>query len=112
MLSAPGQPVRGRSICQKIYRVPGWDGLPLVTEGLRKPFQTTERKMANRVCYGYDVRPEGDLTVNESEAKAVYTDTVHLQKAMVIYGTQFQNSGELAKVLVKNHHDSIISAAV
>ena len=45
--------------------------------------------MTNRVCYGYNVRPEGDLTVNESEAKAVYTDTVHLQKAMVIYGTQF-----------------------
>ena len=44
--------------------------------------------MTNRVCYGYNVRPEGDLTVNESEAKVVYTDTVHLQKAMVIYGTQ------------------------
>ncbi len=39
-----------------------------------------------------------------------YTGVVLLQKTMSVCGTQFQNDGELAKVLVKNHHDAIIPA--
>ncbi len=35
-----------------------------ITEGVRKTFQSTDCKMANRRCYGYDVSPNGDLTVN------------------------------------------------
>lgn len=42
-----------------------------ITEGLRKTFQSTDCKMANRRCYGYDVSPNGDLTVNQGEAKVV-----------------------------------------
>ena len=42
-----------------------------ITEGLRKSFQSPNCKMANRVCYGYTVRPDGELTINEAEAKIV-----------------------------------------
>ncbi len=35
-----------------------------ITEGLRKSFQSTDCKMANRQCYGYDISPNGDLVVN------------------------------------------------
>lgn len=127
-----------------------------ITTGLRKSFQSTNYKMANRVCYGYDTQPNGDLTISEAEAKVVhwifdryfvggsfgkiaaglgrqgipsptgqakwnreaiskllsnekYTGSVLLQKTMSVCGTQFQNDGELAKVLVKNHHEAIIS---
>lgn len=38
-----------------------------------------------------------------------YTGSVLLQKTVSICGSQFQNNGELAKVLIKNHHDAIIS---
>lgn len=112
--------------------------------------------MANRVCYGYDVRPDGELAINETEAKIVrwifdrylagdslskittgleqqgipspmgkakwnreaitkflsnekYTGSVLLQKTMSVCGIQVQNDGELEKVLVKNHHEAIIS---
>ena len=128
-----------------------------ITEGLRKSFQTTDRKMGNRICYGYDIQSDGQLTINEAEAKVVrwifgcylagnsfgkiatglerqevpsptgkakwnreaiskllsnekYIGSALLQKTMSVCGTQFQNDGELAKVLVKNHHEAIVSA--
>jgi len=43
----------------------------VITEGLRKSFQSTDCKMANRRCYGYDISPNGDLTVNQTEAEVV-----------------------------------------
>lgn len=43
----------------------------VITEGLRKTFQSPDCKIANRRCYGYDVSPNGDLTVNQAEAKVV-----------------------------------------
>lgn len=42
-----------------------------ITEGLRKSFQSTECKMANRVCYGYNTQLDGELVINEAEAKVV-----------------------------------------
>lgn len=42
-----------------------------ITEGLRKSFQSGDSKMANRVCYGYTVQPDGELAINEAEAKIV-----------------------------------------
>lgn len=42
-----------------------------ITEGLRKSFQSTECKMANRACYGYNTQPDGELVINEAEAKVV-----------------------------------------
>ena len=38
---------------------------------LRKGFQDGSSKMAHRKCYGYDVGPDGDLTVNPDEAQVV-----------------------------------------
>lgn len=38
-----------------------------------------------------------------------YVGSVLLQKTMSLCGTQFKNDGELAQVLIKNHHDAIIS---
>lgn len=32
-----------------------------ITEGVRKSFKTTDCKMANHTCYGYDTMPNGDL---------------------------------------------------
>ncbi len=43
----------------------------VITEGLRKTFQSTDCKMANRRCYGYDSLPNGDLAVNQTEAEVV-----------------------------------------
>ena len=43
----------------------------MITEGLRKSFHSTDCKMANRRCYGYDISPNGDLTVNQAEAEVV-----------------------------------------
>lgn len=43
----------------------------VITEGLRKTFQSTDCKMANRRCYGYDILPNGNLTVNQTEAEVV-----------------------------------------
>lgn len=42
-----------------------------ITEGLHKSFQSTDCKMANRRCYGYDISLSGDLTVNQAEAEVV-----------------------------------------
>ena len=33
-----------------------------------------------------------------------------LQKTLSICGTQFKNEGELERVLIRNHHEAIISA--
>ena len=43
-----------------------------IKNGLRKGFQDGSSKMAKRKCYGYDVNPDGELTVNPDEAKIVY----------------------------------------
>jgi hypothetical protein len=42
-----------------------------ITEGLHKSFQSTECKMANRVCYGYDAQADGELIINIEEAEVV-----------------------------------------
>jgi len=111
--------------------------------------------MANRTCYGYDTMSNGELAVNETQAKTVrwiferylagdslgkiattlqkqgvsspagkpkrnrkalskllsnekYTGFALLQKSLRICGIQFQNSGELERMLIRNHHDTII----
>lgn len=42
-----------------------------ITEGLRKSFQSTDCKMANRICYGYTTAADGELAINEVEANVV-----------------------------------------
>ena len=42
-----------------------------IKAGLRKGFQDGSSKMVHRKCYGYDVGPDGDLTVNPDEARVV-----------------------------------------
>lgn len=42
-----------------------------IKAGLRKGFQDGSSKMAHRKCYGYEVGPDGELTVNPDEAKVV-----------------------------------------
>ena len=42
-----------------------------IKSGLRKGFQDGSSKMAKRKCYGYDINPDGELTVNPDEAKVV-----------------------------------------
>ena len=42
-----------------------------IKNGLRKGFQDGSYKMAHRKCYGYEVGPDGKLTVNPEEAKVV-----------------------------------------
>ena len=42
-----------------------------IKNGLRKGFQGGSSKMAHRKCYGYEVGPDGKLTVNPEEAKVV-----------------------------------------
>ena len=42
-----------------------------IKSGLRKGFQDGRSKMAKRKCYGYDINPDGELTVNPDEAKVV-----------------------------------------
>ena len=42
-----------------------------IKTGLRKGFQDGSSKMARRKCYGYEVGPDGDLTVNPDEAQVV-----------------------------------------
>ena len=42
-----------------------------IKNGLRKGFQDGSSKMAHRKCYGYEVGPNGELTVNPEEAKVV-----------------------------------------
>lgn len=128
----------------------------VITEGLRKSFQSSGCKMANRRCYGYDILPNGELVINKVEAEHVswiferylagdslgkiatilknegilsptgktnwsretiskllsnekYTGSVLLQKTVSFCGVQFGNAGELNQVLIKGHHQSIIS---
>ena len=42
-----------------------------IKAGLRKGFQYGSSKMARRKCYGYEVGPDGELTVNPDEAQVV-----------------------------------------
>ena len=42
-----------------------------IKNGLRKGFQDGSSKMAKRKCYGYDINPDGELTVNPDAAKVV-----------------------------------------
>ena len=42
-----------------------------IKASLRKDFQDGSSKMARRKCYGYEVGPDGELTVNSEEAKVV-----------------------------------------
>ena len=42
-----------------------------IKAGLRKGFQDGSSKMARRKCYGYEVGPDRDLTVNPDEAQVV-----------------------------------------
>ena len=42
-----------------------------IKSGLRKGFQDGSSKMAKHKCYGYDINPDGELTVNPDEAKVV-----------------------------------------
>ena len=42
-----------------------------IKNGLRKGFQDGSSKMAKRKCYGYDINPDGELTVNPDETKVV-----------------------------------------
>ena len=39
--------------------------------GLRKGFQDGTSKLSQRKCYGYDVGPDGELTINPDEAAIV-----------------------------------------
>ncbi len=127
-----------------------------ITEGLRKSFHSVDCKMANRICYGYTTSADGELVINETEAKIIrwifdrylsgdslgkisvglekqsvlsptgkakwnreaiskllsnekYTGSVLLQKTMSFAGAQFKNEGELGRILIKNHHEAIIS---
>lgn len=129
-----------------------------ITEGIRKSFQSTDCKMANRICYGYTIAADGELTINETEAKIVrfifdrylggnsfgkiatalekqgilsptgkvkwnreaiskllsnekHTGSVLLQKTISFAGAQFQNDGELDQILIKGHHEPIITVA-
>jgi len=47
------------------------DKLAPITDGFRKSFQKGDCKMANRTCYGYDTMSNGELAVNETQAKTV-----------------------------------------
>ena len=42
-----------------------------IKSSLRKGFQDGSSQMARRKCYGYEVGPNGELTVNLKEAKVV-----------------------------------------
>ena len=42
-----------------------------IKNGLRKGFQDGSSKMAKRKCYGYDINPDGELTINPEEAQVV-----------------------------------------
>ncbi len=59
--------------------------------------------------------PSGKLKWNrEAISKLLsnekYTGSVLLQKTLSFCGVQFQNDGELQQVLIRNHHDAIISS--
>lgn len=42
-----------------------------IKAGLRKGFQDGSSKIVHRKCYGYEVGPDGELTVNPNEAQVV-----------------------------------------
>lgn len=42
-----------------------------IKAGLRKGFHDGSSKMAHRKCYGYDIGPDGELSVNPDEAQVV-----------------------------------------
>lgn len=42
-----------------------------IKASLRKGFQDGSSKMAKRKCYGYDVSPDSELTINPEEANVV-----------------------------------------
>ncbi len=42
-----------------------------IKAGLRKGFQDGSSKMAHRKCYGFEIGPNGELTVNPEEAQVV-----------------------------------------
>ena len=42
-----------------------------IKNGLRKGFQDGSSKMAKRKCYGYDINPDGELTINPEESQVV-----------------------------------------
>ncbi len=42
-----------------------------IKTGLRKGFQDGTSKMAQRKCYGYDIGPNGELTINPDEAAVI-----------------------------------------
>ncbi len=42
-----------------------------IKAGLRKGFQDGTSKMAQRKCYGYDIGPNGELTINPNEAAVI-----------------------------------------
>ena len=42
-----------------------------IRSGLQKGFQDGTSKLAQRKCYGYDVGPDGELTINPDEAAIV-----------------------------------------
>ena len=43
-----------------------------IKASLRKSFQNGSSKMVHRKCYGYEVAPDGELSVNPEEAQVVY----------------------------------------
>jgi len=43
----------------------------LISEGIRKGFSEGNSKMANRICYGYKQDDQGNLVINDQEAKIV-----------------------------------------
>lgn len=42
-----------------------------IKAGLRKGFQDGSSQMARRKCYGFEIGPDGELTVNPDEAQVV-----------------------------------------
>ena len=42
-----------------------------ITEGIRQSFRSTDCKMENRICYGYTTAADGELVINDTEAKIV-----------------------------------------
>lgn len=42
-----------------------------IAKGLRSSFQTTDCKMANHICCGYEVQSDGEPTIKEAETKIV-----------------------------------------
>lgn len=43
----------------------------VIKDGLRRGFQEGTSKMARRRCYGYDIGPNGELTINPDESTVI-----------------------------------------